>query len=125
MNMDREEIFKKVLDCAFEVHKTLGPGLLESTYEECLMFELQIAGFKVERQKALAINYKGLFLESAYRIDLLVEDQIIIELKAVEEVTNVHLAQILTYLKLSGCRLGLLVNFNVKLLKDGIKRVIN
>jgi GxxExxY protein len=122
--MDREEIFKKVLDCAFEVHSNLGPGLLESVYEECFIFELQSAGLKVERQKSLPLTYKGLLLESRLRIDILVENQIIIELKAVEELNDVHLAQTLTYLKLSGCKLALLVNFNVAHLKNGIKRVI-
>lgn len=122
--MDREEIFKKVLDCAFEVHSNLGRGLLESVYEECLIFELQRAGLIVERQKSLPLTYKGLLLESRLRIDILVENQIIIELKAVEELNDVHLAQTLTYLKLSGCKLALLVNFNVAHLKNGIKRVI-
>ncbi len=122
--MDREGIFKKVLDCAFEVHSNLGPGLLEGVYEECLIFELQNAGLKVEKQKSLPLTYKGLLLESRLRIDILVENQIIIELKAVEELTDVHLAQTLTYLKLSGCRLALLVNFNVTHFKNGIKRVI-
>ena len=122
--MNREEIFKKVLDCAFEVHSNLGPGLLESVYEECLIFELQCAGLKVEKQKSLPLTYKGLLLESRLRIDILVENQILIELKAVEELNDVHLAQTLTYLKLSGCKLALLVNFNVAHLKNGIKRVI-
>ena len=122
--MDREEIFKKVLDCAFEVHSILGPGLLESVYEECLIFELQSAVLIVEKQKSLPLTYKGLLIESRLRIDILVENQIIIELKAVEELTDVHLAQTLTYLKLSGCKLALLVNFNVAHLKNGIKRVI-
>ncbi len=122
--MDREEIFKKVLDCAFEVHSNLGPGLLESVYEECLIFELQCAGLKVEKQKSLPLTYKGMLLESRLRIDILVENQIIIELKAVEELNDVHLAQTLTYLKLSGCKFALLVNFNVAHLKNGIKRVI-
>lgn len=122
--MDREEIFRKVLDCAFEVHTNLGPGLLESVYEECLFMELQMSGLTVEKQKHLPLIYKGLNLESHLRIDILVENKIIIELKAVEELTDVHLAQTLTYLKLSGCKLGLLVNFNVTHLKNGIKRVI-
>ena len=122
--MGREEIFKKVLDCAFEVHSNLGPGLLESVYEECLIFELQSAGLNVEKQKSLPLTYKGLLIESRLRIDILVENQILIELKAVEELTDVHLAQTLTYLKLSGCKLALLVNFNVAHLKNGIKRVI-
>jgi len=122
--MDREEIFKKVLDCAFEVHSNLGPGLLESVYEECLMLELLLSGLKTEKQKSIPLTYKGLKLESHLRIDILVENQIIIELKAVEVLTDVHLAQTLTYLKLSGSKLGLLVNFNVAHLKNGIKRVI-
>lgn len=122
--MDREEIFRKVLDCAFEVHTNQGPGLLESVYEECLFMELQMAGLNVEKQKHLPLIYKGSRLESHLRIDILVENKIIIELKAVEELTDVHLAQTLTYLKLSGCKLGLLVNFNVAHLKNGIKRVI-
>ena len=122
--MDREEIFRKVLDCAFEVHTNLGPGLLESVYEECLFIELQMAGLNVEKQKHLPLIYKGLKLESHLRLDILVENKIIVELKAVEELTDVHLAQTLTYLKLTGCKLGLLVNFNVAHLKNGIKRVI-
>lgn len=122
--MDREKIFKLVLDSAFLVHSELGPGLLENAYEECLCYELKQAGLKVERQKALPLIYKEIKLDAGYRIDILVEDCIVIELKAVEELTDVHLAQVLTYLKLSKCRLGLLVNFNVKYLKNGIKRVI-
>ena len=122
--MDREEIFKKVLDCAFEVHTNLGPGLLESVYEECLFIELQMVGLNVEKQKHLPLIYKGLKLESHLRLDILMENKIIVELKAVEELTDVHLAQTLTYLKLSGCKLGLLVNFNVTHLKNRIKRVI-
>jgi GxxExxY protein len=112
--MDREEIFKLILDCAFTVHSELGPGLLENAYEECLCYELRNAGLKVERQKALPLVYKEIKLDAGYRIDILVEDSIVIELKAVEELTDVHLAQVLTYLKLSKCKLGLLVNFNVK-----------
>jgi len=111
--MDREEIFRKVLDCAFEVHTNLGPGLLESVYEECLFMELQMAGLNVEKQKHLPLIYKDIRLESHLRLDILVENKIIVELKAVEELTDVHLAQTLTYLKLSGCKLALLGNFNV------------
>ena len=122
--MEREEIFKLVLDCAFQVHTELGPGLLENAYEECLCYELRCAGLKVERQKALPLVYKEIKLDAGYRIDILVEDCVVVELKAVEELTDVHLAQVLTYLKLSKCKLGLLVNFNVKFLKNGIKRVI-
>jgi len=123
--MDIEQIFKIVLDKSFEVHTALGPGLLESAYEECLFYELKQSGLKVEKQKALPLVYKEVKLEAGYRIDLIVENIIIIEIKAVEALNDVHMAQILTYLKLSKCKLGLLVNFNVRHLKEGIKRVIN
>ena len=122
--MNREEVFKKVLDAAFRVHSELGPGLLESTYEECLYYELKLAGLQVEKQKALPVVYKEVKLDAGYRIDLLIEKCVIVELKSVETLTDVHFAQILTYLKLSNCKLGLLVNFNVRHLKNGIKRVI-
>jgi GxxExxY protein len=122
--MNREELFKKVLDSAFRVHTELGAGLLESAYEECLYYELQQAGLKVEKQKALPVVYKDVRLEVGYRIDLWVENCIVVEIKSVECFTDIHFAQILTYLKLSGCKLGLLVNFNVRHLKDGIKRII-
>ena len=124
MMMEREGIFKKVLDCAFKVHSGLGPGLLESAYEECLFYEIRQAGLFVEKQKALPLIYKEVNLEIGYRIDLLVEQQIIVEIKSVDALNEVHMAQILTYMKLSNCKLGLLVNFNVCHLKDGIKRVI-
>lgn len=122
--MNIEEIFKKVLDCSFQVHTALGPGLLESAYEECLFYELTQIGLNVEKQKALPLVYKEVKLDAGYRIDLIVENNIIIEIKAVDSLSDIHLAQILTYLKLSNCKLGLLVNFNVRHLKDGIKRVI-
>ena len=122
--MDIERVFKKVLDCAFTVHTELGPGLLESAYEECLCYELIQIGLRVEQQKALPLVYKEVRLEAGYRIDLLVENKVIVEIKSVESLNEVHLAQIITYQKLSDCKLGLLVNFNVKRLKDGIKRVI-
>lgn len=122
--MNKEEVFKRILDCSFQVHNALGPGLLESAYEECLYYELTQSGLKVEKQKALPLVYKEVKLETGYRIDLIVENSIIIEIKSVESLTDIHLAQILTYLKLSNCKLGLLVNFNVRHLKDGIKRVI-
>lgn len=123
--MNFEEIFKKVLDKSFEVHTVLGPGLLESAYEECLFYELQKSGVKVEKQKALPLVYKEVKLEAGCRIDLLVEGCIIIEIKSVDALNDIHLAQILTYIKLSSSKLGLLVNFNVKHLKEGIKRVIH
>jgi GxxExxY protein len=122
--MDIEKIFKKVLDCSFKVHTALGPGLLESAYEECLYFDLNKSGLKVEKQKALPLVYDEVKLDVGYRVDLLVENKVIIEIKSVEALADIHMAQILTYLKLSGCKLGLLTNFNVKHLKDGIRRVI-
>jgi GxxExxY protein len=122
--MDREKCFKTILDCSFKMHTALGPGLLESAYEECLLFELRQKGLLVEKQKALPLVYEGVTLDTGYRIDLLVENCVIVEIKAVEALNEVYLAQLLTYLKISGCKLGLLINFNVKHLKDGIKRVI-
>jgi GxxExxY protein len=122
--MDREKVFKKVLDCSFRIHTALGPGLLESAYVECLNYDLIQSGLTVEKQKSLPLIYEEVKLEAGYRIDLMVERSVIVEVKSVECLADVHLAQILTYLKLSGCRLGLLINFNVKHLKEGIKRVI-
>ncbi|BAX82116.1 GxxExxY protein [Labilibaculum antarcticum] len=122
--MDIEEVFKKVLDCCFRVHTELGPGLLESAYEACLMYELQQEGLKVRKQVAVPLFYKDVELDVGYRIDLLVNNEVIIELKSVDSIADIHLAQILTYMKLAECKLGLLVNFNVKHLENGIKRVI-
>jgi GxxExxY protein len=122
--MNKEDIFKKILDCSFLVHSALGPGLLESSYNECLYYELKKSGLRVEKQKPLPLIYKEVKLEAGYRIDLLVEDSIIVEIKSIEALADIHMAQILTYMKLSKCRLGLLANFNVLHLKDGIKRVI-
>ncbi|MBC8320160.1 MAG: GxxExxY protein [Bacteroidetes bacterium] len=122
--MDIEKVFKIVLDCSFKVHTALGPGLLESAYEECLYYELQQSGLEVKKQKALPLVYQEVKLDAGYRIDLLVENTVVVEIKSVDSLADIHMAQILTYLKLSGCKLGLLVNFNVKHLKDGIKRVI-
>ena len=122
--MTDEEIFRKVLDCSFRVHTNLGPGLLESAYESCLFFELEKAGLHGEKQKAMPLTYDGEILEIGYRIDLLVESRIIVEIKSVEALNAVHLAQILTYLKLSKLQLGLLVNFNVSSLKTGILNVL-
>lgn len=123
--MKENEISGMVIGCAIEVHKTLGPGLLESAYEECLFYELQASGLKVERQKPLPVVYKEVKLEAGYRVDLLVEESVVIELKSVEALNDVHTAQVLTYLKLSGCKLGLLMNFNVLKLIDGLKRFRN
>lgn len=114
----------KIVDCAFKVHSELGPGLLESVYEICLMKELYSVGCSVERQVYLPVIYKGEELKLDFRIDLLVQNEIVVELKAIDGILPVHQAQLLTYLKLSGKRLGLLINFNVPLIKDGIKRMI-
>lgn len=122
--MDIEKIFKKVLDCSFKVHSALGPGLLESAYEECLYYELLESGLAVKKQFPMPLVYKEVKLDAGYRIDLLVENKVVIEIKSIESLADIHMAQILTYLKLSGCKLGLLVNFNVSHLKEGIKRVI-
>jgi len=122
--MTSEEVFKKVLDCSFKVHSALGPGLLESSYEECLYYELKQQGLSAEKQKPLPLIYEEVKLDIGYRIDLLVEHNVIVEIKSIDAFNDVHYAQILTYLKLSGCRLGLLINFNVRHLKDGIKRII-
>lgn len=122
--MEREEIFKKILDCSFKVHSVLGPGLLESAYCECLYFDLIHAGLKVEKQKPIPLIYKEVKLEAGYRIDLFVGDCIVVEIKSIEALAEIHMAQILTYMKLSNSRLGLLANFNVVHLKEGIKRVI-
>ena len=115
--MTENDISRLVIGCAIEVHKELGPGLLESAYEECLYHELSQAGLAVRKQVPLPVVYKDVKLEAGYRIDLLVENKLLIELKSVEAINDVHVAQILTYLKLSGCKLGLLMNFNVQLQK--------
>ena len=108
------------------VHRELGPGLLESTYEACLVYELiNPLGLAVERQKELPVRYRGVKIDCGYRIDLLVEDKVIVEIKAVEKIAPIHTAQVLSYLKLSGCKVGLLINFNTRVLKDGIRRLIN
>lgn len=123
--MSENEIGGIVVDRALQVHRELGPGLLESTYEACLCHELRSAGLDVEVQKALPVVYRSVKLDCGYRIDLLVEKKVVVEIKAVEALNDVHLAQILTYLKLSRCKLGYLINFNVKRVKDGIRRVVN
>ena len=114
----------KIIGCAYKVHKELGPGLLESTYEICMEHELRKANLKVKSQCALPIVYDTIKLEAGYRVDLLVEDCIILELKAVNEITPTHKAQLMTYLKLSKLKLGLLLNFNVKNMQNGINRII-
>lgn len=122
--MTENEISKIILDCAFKIHTALGPGLLESAYRACLAYELEKSGLKVEREKPLPLVYEEVRLECGYRIDILVENKVVIELKTVEAFNDVHIAQTLTYMKLSGCKLGLLLNFYTKSLKDGIKRLI-
>ena len=119
------QITEKIIGAAIEVHKALGPGLLESAYQECLFFELKKQGLNVKKEVSLPILYKDIKLDHGYRIDLLVEDKIVLELKTVEKFTDVHTAQILTYLKLGHFPLGLLINFHTKLLKNGLKRFIN
>ena len=123
--MELNEISKKIIGAAIQVHRTLGPGLLESTYEACLKYELEKRGLKIQSQIGLPVIYDGIKIDLGYRLDILVEDAVIIELKAVTTITPLHEAQLLSYLKLSGKQLGLLINFNVTLLKDGIKRRIN
>ena len=123
--MTENEISKVVFDCSLKVHKALGPGLLESAYEECLFYELKTTGLKIEKQKPLPLIYEDVKLEAGYRVNIIIEDKFIIEIKAVEALNDVHLAQLLTYLKLADCKLGMLINFNVTLIKNGIKRVIN
>jgi GxxExxY protein len=116
------QLTEKIIGAAIEVHRHLGPGLLESAYEACLTYELGRMGLSVEQQKALPLVYKEVHLDQGYRLDLLVEGKVVVELKTVEDFTPVHEAQMLSYLKLGGCPVGLLINFNVKLLKDGIRR---
>ena len=115
---------KVVVDAAFDVHNNLGPGLLESVYEVCLVHELEKRNLRFQRQVAIPIRYDGIQLDAGLRLDLLVENCLVVELKAVEELLPVHQAQLLTYLKLTGHRLGLLVNFNIPLIRDGIKRIV-
>lgn len=127
MNREKEinPLSQKIIGAAIEVHKTLGPGLLESAYQNCLFYELQEQGLKVVKEKGLPIVYKEIQLDHGYRIDLLVEDKIVLELKTVEHLTDVHKAQLLTYLKLGNFPLGSLINFNTKLFKNDLKRYIN
>ena len=119
-----KELTQQIIGAAIEVHKHLGPGLMESAYERCLAYELKLSGLKVEEQKPLPLVYKEITIDQGYRIDLLVEDQVVVKLKTVEQLTDVHEAQILTYLKLSGRKVGLLINFNVKVLRYGIRRFV-
>ncbi|MBK6340416.1 MAG: GxxExxY protein [Bacteroidetes bacterium] len=123
--MKENELSHIVIGLAIDIHSSLGPGLLESAYQECLFYKLNKEGFKVEKEKTMPLIFEGLKLDCGYRIDLLVENKLVIEIKSVTELNDVHLAQTLTYLKLGDYKLGLLINFNVTLLKFGIKRVVN
>ena len=123
--MTENEISNKVIGIAIEVHNSLGPGLLENVYKECLYYKLKQAGLKVEKEKSIPLIFEEVKLESGYRIDLLVEDKLVIELKSVEILSELHFAQTLTYLRLGKFKLGLLLNFNSVLLKEGIRRVVN
>lgn len=123
--MTENDIANKVIGLAIEVHSALGPGLLESAYQECLYYKIGKAGLKVEKEKPMPLVFEDVKLECGYRIDLLIENKLVIEVKSVEALNDVHLAQTLTYMKLGNYKLGLLINFNVALLKNGIKRVVN
>ena len=123
--MTENEISNKIIGIAIDVHRSLGPGLLESAYKECLYYRLRKEGFLVEKEKPMPLIYEEVRLECGYRIDILVESKVVIEIKSAEALNEVHLAQTLTYMKLGNYKLGLLINFNVSLLKDGIRRVVN
>ncbi len=122
--MEFDDLSRQVIGCAIEVHKVLGAGLLESTYEKCLAHELNLCGLSYMLQKPLPVNYKGVVLDCGYRLDLVVENKLIVELKSVEKLQKIHEAQILTYMKLTGLSVGLLINFNEIVLKSGIKRFV-
>jgi GxxExxY protein len=123
--MLENEISEKIIGCSIEVHKSLGPGLLESAYQECLFYELQKAGLCAEKQKPLPLVYKEVKLDAGYQPDLIVERKVIVEIKSIEVLNDIHTAQVLTYLKVSGCKVGLLINFNVLRLVDGLRRLVN
>lgn len=123
--MTENELSKIVFNCALKVHQALGPGLLESAYEECLFYELKKSGLEIQKQQALPLFYEEVKLDVGYRLDIIVEDKLILEIKSVDALNDIHFAQLLTYLKLTNCKLGLLINFNVLLIKNGVKRVVN
>jgi len=123
--MTENQISEIIIGCAIEVHKILGPGLLESAYEECLYFEIGTKGLWIEKQKPLPLVYKNIRMEIGYRLDLIVENKVIVEVKSVETLNDIHMAQVLTYLKITDCKLGLLLNFNAIRMKEGIKRIVN
>lgn len=120
-----DQISRRIIGATIEVHRHLGPGLLESAYQACLVFELRQLGFKVDEQRALPVSYKRVTLDCGYRLDLVVEDEIIVEIKAIEKLLPIHDAQLLSYLRIANKRVGLLMNFHVPVLKDGLKRVVN
>lgn len=122
--LEQEHLTESIIGAAIDVHRELGPGLLESAYEECLCHELHLRGLRFQRQVELPVTYKGLKLDCGYKLDIVVEEQIVLELKSIEQILPIHQAQLLTYLRLSGKRLGLLINFNVAVLKNGIVRRI-
>ncbi|MBP6014257.1 MAG: GxxExxY protein [Alphaproteobacteria bacterium] len=121
---EEDRIATAIVDAGFQVHKVLGPGLLESVYEECIAYELMERGLSVRRQVAMPIVYKTVKLEAGYRLDLIVESKVIVEVKAIDQLQPIHQAQLMTYLRLSGCRLGFLANFNVRMFKDGMRRMV-
>lgn len=123
--MNENELSQKIIGCAIEVHKQLGPGLLESAYRECLYYELRLMGLNVQKEKPMPIIYKEVKLDHGYRIDLLVEEKVVLEIKTIEAFNDIHTAQVLTYLRLGEYKLGLLLNFQTTVLKNGIKRIIN
>ena len=125
LSVHTEDIAKAILDSAFQIHTALGPGLLESVYEACMVYELKLRGITVKSQVTLPVIYKGMKVDSGFRLDLLVDDCVVVEIKSADDISAVYRAQLLTYLRLSNIRLGLLVNFNVVHLRDGIKRIIN
>ena len=119
-----DKVARALVDAGLKVHKALGPGLLESVYEHCLVYELESRGLSLQRQAALPVRYRDIVLDAGYRLDLIVEEMVVVEIKAVENLTRLHEAQILTYLRCSGCRVGLLMNFNVPLFKQGVRRLV-
>ncbi len=125
MDLSENDIAKIIFASALKVHRKTGPGLLESAYQECLFFELEKAGLFVEKQKMLPLIYEEIRLDAGYRIDLMVNNKVVIELKSIEAIAPMHMAQVMTYLRLSECKLGILINFNVALLKEGFKRIVN
>ena len=124
MKVDKEKIGRDIVDSSFKIHTTLGPGLLESAYEACLAYELENRGYTIERQKPQSIQYESLTIETAYRLDIVVNESVIVELKSVEEILQVHKAQLLTYLRFSKITLGYLINFYTPLIKNGITRMV-